>query len=106
MLISENCPIALPDQGLFHSIEEMLMSEKSKTAATDKLADKAHEAVDKASESFGRAEERIRDRTEGAQARSEDLIQKVTDYVHANPLTALGLAFAAGVIFSSMNRRG
>ena len=81
------------------------MSGSSNTKATDKVADKAHEAVDKASDAVGKAEERIRGSAENAQVRSEDLVRRVTDYVHENPLTSLGLAFAAGVIFSSMNRR-
>lgn len=82
------------------------MSESSKTETTDKMADKAHEAVDRASGAVGRTEQRIRGSAENTQVRSEDLIRRVTDYVHENPLTSLGLAFAAGVIFSSMNRRG
>lgn len=72
---------------------------------TDRLADRAHEAVDSAARRAGDAEERVRRSGEQAQERSQDLLASVTDYVHENPLAALGLAFAAGTIFSAMTRK-
>jgi ElaB/YqjD/DUF883 family membrane-anchored ribosome-binding protein len=81
------------------------MPTTSKTTTTEKVSEKAHEAVDKATDALGQAEERLRRTAEGAQSKSDDMIKRVTDYVHENPLTALGLAFAAGMLFSSMNRR-
>jgi ElaB/YqjD/DUF883 family membrane-anchored ribosome-binding protein len=68
---------------------------------TEKIADKAHDAVDSAAEKAARAEERLREAT----AQGNDIVTAVSDYVKENPLTALGLAFAAGTIFSSMTRR-
>lgn len=79
----------------------MSKAKSSSHQTTDKVADKAHEAVDSAAEKAGRAEDRLREATEQGQ----DVITAVTDYVRENPLTALGLAFAAGTIFSSMTRR-
>lgn len=81
------------------------MARATKSTTTDKVSDKAHEAVDKVSDRLNEAEENIRATTQDAQARTEDVFKKVTDYVHDNPLTSLGLAFAAGMFFSSMNRR-
>lgn len=79
----------------------MTKAKSSTQQTTDKIADKAHDAVDNAAEKAGRAEERLREASEQGQ----DVITAVTDYVKENPLTALGLAFAAGTIFSSMTRR-
>ncbi len=83
---------------------------------TDRVAGKAHEAVDAAAERAGRAEEtvrekvseadeRIRETGRHARERSQDLLGQVSDYVQDNPLTALGIAFAAGTIFSSITRK-
>ncbi|MGY6553330.1 MAG: DUF883 family protein [Wenzhouxiangella sp.] len=77
----------------------------AKAKTTSKVTDKAHDAVDKVSDTLGEAEESIRSKAQDAQHKTEDLVKKVTDYVHDNPLTALGLAFAAGMVFSSVNRR-
>ncbi|MGY6631444.1 MAG: DUF883 family protein [Wenzhouxiangella sp.] len=81
------------------------MSKQSQSSTTDKATEKAHEAVDKASEKLGHAEERLRDTAERAHHRTDDMLQRATDYVHENPLTSLGLAFAAGILVSSLNRR-
>lgn len=72
---------------------------------TDQLADKAHEAVDSAARAAAQAEERVRESTQNARERSGDLLDSVSDYVKDNPLAALGLAFAAGTVFSAMTRR-
>jgi ElaB/YqjD/DUF883 family membrane-anchored ribosome-binding protein len=80
------------------------MASKAKNEAgqtTEKLADKAHDAVDGAAEKVSEAEERLRE----AAAQGQDVLAAVSAYVKENPLTALGLAFAAGTIFSSMSRR-
>lgn len=82
----------------------------------DQVAGKLHEVVDKAAEGFGTAEERLRAEArqaaemvrEGkdlARSQGEELVGKVTDYVRENPLTALGIAFVAGSIFSALSRR-
>ncbi len=79
----------------------MTKAKSSSHQTTEKVADRAHEAVDSAAEKAGRAEERLREATE----QGHDVVTAVTEYVKENPLTALGLAFAAGTIFSSMTRR-
>lgn len=82
----------------------------------DQVAEKVHKAVDKAAASLAVAEERtrkgaaeavetVREGKEYAQTRTEDLLATVTRYVRENPLTALGIAFVAGSIFSSRGRR-
>lgn len=75
---------------------------KAEDAGTaDKLAGKAHDAVDSAAEKVGDAEEKLREMA----AQGQDVMAAVSNYVKENPLTALGLAFAAGTIFSSLTRR-
>lgn len=80
-------------------------SKTTKHQTTDQVAGKAHEAVDAAAETAGRAEERLRDSTDDVRGRSDDILNSVAGYVKENPLTSLGLAFAAGTILSSLTRR-
>jgi len=82
----------------------------------DQVAEKLHAVVDKAADGLGTAEERLRSEArsaaekvregkELARSQGEELVGKVTDYVRENPLTALGIAFVAGALFSALNRR-
>lgn len=80
-------------------------SQSTTHQTTDRIAEKAHHAVDAAARTAAQAEEHVRETAEHAGERSQDLLSAVTDYVHKNPMTALGLAFAAGTIFSAMTRR-
>lgn len=79
----------------------MTKAKSTTQETTEKMADKAHDAVDSAAEKAARAEERLREASE----QGHDVLTAVSDYVKENPLTALGLAFAAGTIFSSITRR-
>lgn len=83
---------------------------------TDQVTGKLHEVVDKAADSLGGAEERIRreaheagekfrEGKQQAQVRVEDVVGTVSTYVRENPLTALGIAFVAGSLISSLTRR-
>ncbi|MBA3979246.1 MAG: hypothetical protein C0462_01460 [Alcanivorax sp.] len=83
---------------------------------TDKVAQSLHGAVDTAASRAAPAEEklrqeaneaaaRLREGREYARSRSEEMLGNVTGYVRENPLTALGLAFAAGTLFSALTRR-
>ncbi len=93
-----------------------MATEKETSRTTQRAAEKAHETVDRVAEKAAAAEETIRDRAAGAdeqlrdrahqaRERSDELIGSVVGFVRENPLTALGLAFAAGSLFSSLNRR-
>ncbi|WP_018175392.1 YqjD family protein [Thioalkalivibrio sp. ALJ9] len=85
-------------------------------STTERVAAQAHEAVDRVAEHAGTAEERIREglshadeevreRAEKARQSSEDVLRVVGNYVRDNPLTAIGLAFVAGALFSALTRR-
>ena len=94
------------------------MTEKASkdTTTTDHFAARAHEAVDSVAERAQRAEREVR----GAAARTaeqarelqgqatdkaEETIRRTASYFEINPLAFAGLAFAAGVLFSSLLRR-
>ena len=83
---------------------------------TDRVADSLHHAVDSAAERARPAEERARERAaraaekaresaDHARARSHEMAGTIGTYVQENPLMALGIAFAAGTLVSSLMRR-
>lgn len=85
-------------------------------ATTDQVSQRVHETIDRLAERAAKAEERLRHDTATAEARvrntgqqarerSEDMVHTVSGYVRDNPLTALGLAFAAGTLLSALTRR-
>jgi ElaB/YqjD/DUF883 family membrane-anchored ribosome-binding protein len=86
------------------------------TATTDHFAERAHEAVDSVAERAQRAEREVRGaatRTadqarrirDEATERAEEHVQRATSYVESNPLALAGIAFVAGVLFSTLLRR-
>lgn len=81
--------------------------------ATERFASKAHEALDTVANGAEHVErelrgaatrtaEHAREIQQQATARAEQGIQRVASYVESNPLTFAGIAFAAGVLFSTM----
>ena len=83
---------------------------------TDRFAAKAHETVDSVAERAQRAErevrgaaartaEQARDFQEHAAERAEQTIRRAGSYVENNPLAFVGIAFAAGVLLSTLLRR-
>lgn len=84
--------------------------------ATDQLASMAHDTVDRVAGAAANAEHRVR----GAAARTADQAREMQDqarsaadegvrrarsYIETNPVLSAGIAFAAGVILSSLLRR-
>jgi ElaB/YqjD/DUF883 family membrane-anchored ribosome-binding protein len=74
-------------------------------AVTDNVADHAHVAVDKIAHSVGKGEQGIRETGQQVHKRSEALVSAVHEFVRDNPMTSIGLAFAAGTIVSILARR-
>jgi ElaB/YqjD/DUF883 family membrane-anchored ribosome-binding protein len=83
---------------------------------TDRLAAKAHETVDSVAERAQRAEremrataartaEQAREIHEQAAERAGETIRRAGSYVENNPLAFVGIAFAAGVLLSTLLRR-
>ena len=88
----------------------------SDNPTTDRIAAMAHDTVDRVAESANYAErevrgaanqaaERARQMQEQAMAAADANVQKAKSFIEENPLMSAGIAFAAGVIFSSLIRR-
>lgn len=87
-----------------------------KDSTTERFAAKAHETVDTIAERAQRAErevrgaaartaEQAREFQEHATERAEQTIRRAGSYVENNPLAFAGIAFAAGVLLSTLLRR-
>jgi ElaB/YqjD/DUF883 family membrane-anchored ribosome-binding protein len=83
---------------------------------TDKAAEAAHEAVERMAARVDQIEDHLRQtaadarmsirETAGkAQRASHDVVTDVRQYVFEHPVATLGIAFAAGVVFSALLRR-
>lgn len=83
---------------------------------SDRAARTAHETIDRLHERAARVEDEIRSSAAGAAdkakqsgdqlaANFEGTARKLTSYIEQNPLTSAALAFAAGVVVSSLLRR-
>lgn len=91
------------------------MSKAGEHEATD-LADKAHEAMDRAAQTMGKAEEyarqqgshadeRVSEAAAHGRQRADNTLERVSCFVREKPLLSIGIAFVAGVLFSSLTRR-
>lgn len=99
--------------------EDSTMSDKSSrndSTETERLAKILHEALDRVAEQAGGAEVNLRDRAAEVKERGRSTRRHVREkgneaanmleeYVDDHPWAAVGLAFGAGIILSSMLRR-
>ena len=78
------------------------MTETKRSAETnvDRLAQSAHEAVDKTASVASSYAERFSTKGEQLMQMQEDWMTTARDYVRDNPLQALGIAVAAGIVFA------
>jgi ElaB/YqjD/DUF883 family membrane-anchored ribosome-binding protein len=85
-------------------------------AVTDRIAARAHDAVDRAAEKSGAAEHEIREQARRASEqlrRSEARVREaagesarqVESFIERNPLMGAGIAFVAGLAISALLRR-
>lgn len=90
--------------------------QKDKGTTTERFAAKAHDTVDDLAERAQRAERGVRGAAERTVERARELQEEYTDsaeqtlrratsYVESHPLAIAGMAFVAGVLFSSLMRR-
>lgn len=86
------------------------------TTTSDRLASKAHETIDRVKDTADYAEQHARDAAARAAEKAREVrdqvrqtadegYEKARTYVERNPLAAAGIAFAAGLILSSLLRR-
>lgn len=73
------------------------MYETDAGARAEQFADRTHEAVDRAAEAAHSA-------TEQMSAQAEELMIRARDYVREKPMTAIGIALAAGFVLSRLSR--
>jgi ElaB/YqjD/DUF883 family membrane-anchored ribosome-binding protein len=86
--------------------------QKDTGTTTERFAAKAHDTVDGLAERAQRAERGVRGAAERARELQEEYadtaeqsVRRVTSYVESHPLAVAGMAFVAGVLFSSLIRR-
>lgn len=72
-------------------------ADMSSTARSQSMADSAHETVDRVASSAHSAAEQM-------SAQADELMIRARDYVREKPLTAIGIAVAAGFILSRLSR--
>jgi ElaB/YqjD/DUF883 family membrane-anchored ribosome-binding protein len=85
-------------------------------STSDRLASMAHETIDRVTPKANRAEHEVRGAAakttesvkqlqEQALEAAEEGLSKARSYIANNPLTTAGIAFAAGVLLSTLIRR-
>jgi ElaB/YqjD/DUF883 family membrane-anchored ribosome-binding protein len=90
--------------------------QKNPETTTERYAAKAHDTVDDIAERAERAERGVRGAAERTVERARELqeeysdtaeqtLRRATSYVESHPLAVAGMAFVAGVLFSSLIRR-
>jgi len=98
------------------TLQPELEGDVGQRTASERVASRAHEAIDKAAASASQAEQRVREKAamaaERARRAEQELeermsegVERVRNYVERNPMTAAGIAFVAGVVLSSLFRR-
>jgi len=97
-----------------NTTETSIKKSKSTHPVSDKVQDTLHESVDTIAEKAASTEDKLR---EAAQSGSENLAAKqkemqdkwqqsaVKKYATENPVATAGIAFAAGVLLTSLLRR-
>lgn len=89
---------------------------ETQTTTTDHFAAKAHETVDTIAERVQHAEREVRGAAaktaaqarqiqEDATEKAEESLRRAHSYLESNPLAFVGIAFAAGLLLSSLLRR-
>ena len=90
--------------------------DQSGNPTAERLASKAHDTVDRVAEAANYAErevrtaatrtaEQARQLRDHAVEKADENVQRVRSYVEQNPMISAGIAFAAGVILSTLFRR-
>jgi ElaB/YqjD/DUF883 family membrane-anchored ribosome-binding protein len=93
-----------------------MQSMERSSATTQRLAEKAHQTIDRAAEAAtaaeqtlrstaARAAEKLKDSQDVAGTTMDEGLDTMRRYVEQNPLMAAGIAFAAGLLVSSLLRR-
>lgn len=74
------------------------------SAASGRLADRAHGAIDQMSSAVQGAAERVSAKSGEWMERQDEMVQQVRGYVRERPVMALGVAVAVGFLLSRLVR--
>src|SRR5690606_30620294 len=78
--------------------EAVSSAEQAVHSTTEKVARASHEAIERARDYGARAEEQLRERTRRASELTREYADEVGEYVNRRPVTALAIAFGAGIL--------
>jgi ElaB/YqjD/DUF883 family membrane-anchored ribosome-binding protein len=92
------------------------ISSQPGSSTSDRLASMAHETIDRVMPKANRAEHEVRGAAaraaggvklmqEHAAAATEENVRTLRSYIERNPITMVGIAFAAGALLSALVRR-
>jgi ElaB/YqjD/DUF883 family membrane-anchored ribosome-binding protein len=70
----------------------------------DRLGQSAHSAVDRATSAASSMAERVGQKGEELMEMKDNWVEGAADYVREHPIAALGIAAAAGYLFSMISR--
>jgi ElaB/YqjD/DUF883 family membrane-anchored ribosome-binding protein len=70
----------------------------------DRLGQSAHRAVDTATSTASSMAERVGEKGEALMEMKDNWVEGAADYVREHPIAALGIAAAAGYLFSMISR--
>ena len=70
----------------------------------DRLSQGAHQAVDRATSAASQVMDRVGEKSEEWMEMKDNWVQGARDYVREHPIAALGIAAAAGYLFSMISR--
>jgi ElaB/YqjD/DUF883 family membrane-anchored ribosome-binding protein len=81
---------------------ESTTSQKNLDRNIDKLSQSAHSAVDRASSVASSMADRVGQKGEDLMEMKDNWVEGAADYVREHPIAALGIAAAAGYLFSKI----
>jgi len=80
------------------------MSTNTQKQSIDRLSDGAHRVVDEAANRAGAIADRFGEKADELMEMKDDWLDAGRDYVRDHPVAALGIAVAAGYLFSMIMR--
>ena len=79
-------------------------STRSGTDHIERVSSTAHDAVDRVAQTASQYAERFGEQAEALMEMKDNWVEGARDYVREHPIAALGIAAAAGYLFSVISR--
>ena len=83
---------------------ESSTTQRSMDKNIDRLSQGAHQAVDRAANAASSMADRVGQKGDELMSMKDDWLEGAADYVREHPFAALGIAAAAGYLFSVISR--